>query len=236
MDKQNRYFYVSGLLSFSLFTFFLFAFAYLLFHTSQNKTYGYKKKNYISVSITMKQVKKIQKSIKNTIAKPSQLQKSRNIDVNNLFSDVWTKKIDMKHKKKQNSKRIQQIQKKISLTKENKVTSVSQKLNKLQNSDTQAEQETASAANEVNEYLAKIQDIVYQHFNVPQNSEGNSVKTIIELDAFGKLLDFRILQYSANEALNQEADLIKARLENVVFPINPQHKKSKTIVILISKE
>ena len=184
----------------------------------------------------MKQAKKIQKSIKNTTAKPSQSIKSKNIDVNNLFSDVWTKKIDTKHKKKQNSKRIQQIQKKISLTKENKVTSVSQKLNKLENSETNTEQKTISAANEVNEYLAKIQDIVYQHFNVPQNSEGNSVKTIIELDAFGKLLDFRILQYSANEALNEEADLIKARLKNVVFPLNPQHKNSKTIVILISKE
>ena len=184
----------------------------------------------------MKQAKKIQKSIKKATSQPTQSQKNKNIDVNNLFSDVWTKKIDVKHKKRQNSKRIQQIQKKISLTKENKVASVVQKMNKLENSDTQTEQEATSAANEVNEYLAKIQDIVYQHFNVPQNSEGNSVKTVIELDAFGKLLDFRVLQYSANEALNQEADLIKERLKNVVFPLNPQHKNSKTIVILISKE
>jgi len=71
---------------------------------------------------------------------------------------------------------------------------------------------------------------------VPPNSAGNSVKTVIELDPLGHMTDFRILNYSANEALNSEADKIKDRLKNVVFPKNPQNRSSRTIVVLISKE
>ena len=93
-----------------------------------------------------------------------------------------------------------------------------------------------STADEVNEYLARIQAIVYSHFRVPVNSEGNSVKTVIELNTLGKVLDFRVLNYSPNEALNAEADKIRERLIYITFPKNPEKKSSRTIVILISKE
>jgi protein TonB len=235
MDNNSRYFYISGFISLTLFVFFLFGFIYMMFNVSKTKTYGYKKENYISVSIKMTNSKltpkkKALKSIATTA------KAVKNVDINNLFSDVWTKKINNTVKKPENKRRLQQIQKKISTSKQNNVESVTQKLHTMQASHTISEEEATSTANEVNEYLAKIQDIVYQHFNVPPNSEGNSVKTVIELDPFGKLIDFRILSYSNNEALNQEADMIKERLKNVVFPVNPQNRSSKTIVILISKE
>jgi len=60
------------------------------------------------------------------------------------------------------------------------------------------------------------------------------VKAVIELSAYGKVLDFRILTYSGNEALNQECDLIKDRLIGVLFPSNPQQKSFKTIVNITS--
>lgn len=237
MDNSNRYFYISGLLSLSLFTLFLFSFIYMMFSMDKTKTYGYKKENYISVSIKMSDKKYTVKKKSSKLPSPSvKTQTTKNVDVNSLFSDVWTKKINKSVKKPENKRRIEQIQKKISTTQQNNVESVTKKLNTLQVSHETSEKESTSAANEVNEYLAKIQDIVYQYFNVPQNSEGNSVKTVIELDPFGKLIDFRILSYSNNEALNQEADRIKERLKNVVFPVNPKNKSSKTIVILISKE
>ena len=207
----------------------------MMFHVSKIKTYGYKKENYISVSIKMTQNKHPAKK-KPSHAPVSTKKAVKNVDVNNLFSDVWTKQIDNSVKKPENKRRIEPLQKKISKAKQNNVASITDKLESLQNSDSQTQEESSSAANEVNEYLAKIQDIVYQHFNVPPNSEGNSVKTVIELDPFGKLIDFRILRYSKNEALNQEAKRIKDRLKNVVFPINPQNRSSRTIVILISKE
>jgi len=49
-------------------------------------------------------------------------------------------------------------------------------------------------------------------------------------------MDFRILNYSANDALNSEVDKIKNRLKSVVFPINPQNRSFNTKVILKSKE
>jgi len=56
------------------------------------------------------------------------------------------------------------------------------------------------------------------------------------INTLGRLVDFRILTYSENQALNDEVDKIKQRLQSVIFPINPQNKSSDTIVILRSKE
>lgn len=112
-----------------------------------------------------------------------------------------------------------------------------EELSKTQDSsDSDKEQKAASTAQEVNEYLAKIQAIVYQYFHVPANTQGHSVKSVIELNALGKMIDFRILNYSQSSALNAEVDKIKERLKNVVFPVNPQNRSSRTVVILISKE
>ena len=163
---------------------------------------------------------------------------SKNIDIDDLFSDVWTKKIVQAKKKvlPDNTKRILDIQKKIKTTQDNNVKSISEKVNNIDNVKTNQEDEATSTAQEVNEYLAKIQAIVYQYFRVPHNSEGHSVKTRIDLNSLGKVLDFRVLTYSANEALNAEVDQIKNRLKHVIFPKNPQNKSSRTVVILISKE
>jgi protein TonB len=204
------------------------------------KTYGLKKDNYISISIDLAPVHKTSKKsvIQSTPIQTSKNKITKNIDVNNLFSDVWTQKINNKKKvvKPKNSKRIREIQKLIKPTQDNNIKSVSDTINKIDAENQNSQKKTSSSADEVNEYLAKIQSIVYQHFNVPPNSEGNSVRTVITLDPFGKLLDFRVLNYSSNEALNQEADKIKDRLVNVVFPINPENKTTRTIVVLISKE
>jgi len=240
MASNNNYFFLSGFIAFSLFALFLFSFLIMMFQPSKINTFALKKDNYISISLV---TPKIQTAQAKRQEKISQVQTStptekQNIDIDDLFSDVWTKKIvkSKKQKKSDNSKRILDIQKKIKTTQDNNVKSISEKVNNLENVKTNEESEASSTAQEVNEYLAKIQAIVYQYFKVPHNSEGNSVKTVIELNAFGKVLDFRVLTYSANEALNREADKIKARLEHVIFPKNPQNRSTRTVVILISKE
>ena len=218
---------------------FLGLFLVMLFQVEDIKKYGFKKENYVSVSVVLTPSRKQQKHKSSSVSKvvSQVVTKSKNIDVNNLFSDVWTQKIDHKKIKREvNSKRINEIQKQLKLKENNKVKPVDETIKKLQQAEEKTNEDASSAANEVNEYLAKIQAIVYQHFNVPPNTEGNSVKTVIELDPFGKMIDFRVLNYSSSEALNNEVDKIKKRLTNVVFPQNPQHKSSKTIVILISKE
>ncbi len=240
MDNNSKYFYLSGFISLSLFTLFLFSFAFVLFKPTLAKTFALKKDNYISISLEIPKIqsrdaKKVQKSTTLTTSTPVA---SKNVDINNLFNDVWTKKIVHKKEKPKtfNNKRLLEIQKKIKKTQNKTVESLSEKVNNLESVKTNNENKASSTAEQVNEYLAKIQAIVYQYFKVPANSEGSSVKTVIELNSLGKVLDFRILSYSDNEALNREADKIKERLFSVIFPKNPQKKSSRTIVILISKE
>jgi len=240
MDNR-KYFYLSGFLSLTLFFSFALLFIYILFNNVKIKSFGLKKKNYISVSIELPKQKSHKKSqVKKNKSAPLSIPqtdtKIKNIDVNDLFSDVWTQKIDLKKpKRKINSKRIAELEKKIQKTKENNITKISEKLSTLENEEN-SDLSADAAAEEVNEYLAKIQSLVYHYFNVPQNTAGNSVKAVIELDPLGKVEDFRILEYSNNEALNEEADKIKLRIKNVIFPRNPKHVSSRRTVILKSKE
>jgi protein TonB len=238
MARDNKLFYLSGFLAISLFLLFIAMFFYMLFSSSKISSFALKKDNYISISLNMIQTKSKQHKKSTKASKvASQIPKiSKNVDINNLFSDVWTKKIRPTKRKPKNSKRIQEILKKISTSKENSTQQHIQKTNENENIKSNEATNPSATANEVNEYLAKIQALVYKYFIVPPNSEGHSVKALIELNALGKVLDFRVLNYSDNEALNREVDQIKERLINVVFPINKQNRATKTVVILTSKE
>jgi len=238
MDN-SRNFYLSGLFSISLFALCFVLAITMLFSKKENNSYALKKDTFISISIvspkTKSQASKA-KQLKNMNSVPS-LVKAKSVNINNLFSGVWTKKIVHKKTKKiVSNKVIHELQKKINMSETNNRESISKKIENINETSTKKEEKSSSTALEVNEYLAKIQAIVYQYFHVPNNSEGNSVKSVIELDALGRVLDFRVLQYSQNEALNNEADKIKDRIKNVIFPKNPQNIATRTIVILISKE
>ena len=238
MAKNNTLFYISGFISLSLFTFFLAIFIYMMVRPSDIQSFALTKDNYISISMDIqpKLIQSAKKSVKQTPTESAVSETLQDVDVNDLFSDVWTKKIQKKKVKPKESKRIIDIQKKIKTTEANSVESISDKINDLENTKSNEKNSQSSTANEVNEYLAKIQALVYRYFHVPPNSEGHSVIAYIELNSIGKVLDFRILTYSGNEALNAEVDKIKNRLKSVVFPINPQNKSFSTKVILRSKE
>lgn len=62
------------------------------------------------------------------------------------------------------------------------------------------------------------------------------IKAVIELDSFGKVIDFRILTYSDSDSFNSECDKIKGRLINVLFPKNPDNKSGTYVINLISQE
>ena len=240
MDSNKHYFYISGFIAFSLFILFLLLFIFTLFKPNKINTYALKKESYISISLEVVEVKSVQKkkSQKAVLMEEKSTVSQTPKDINKLFSDVWTKKIVHKKEKvkKVDNKRYLELQKKIKIREKNKVKSLSHKINNLENIKTNNKKNASSAAEEVNEYLAKIQAIVYQHFHVPPNTEGKSVKTLIELNSFGKVIDFRVLNYSQNSALNDEADRMKSRLLHINFPENPEHTSSRTVVLLISEE
>jgi len=235
MDKNNQYFYISGFLSFLLFSFFLFLALYMLVNSDKVKVFALEKDNYISVSIDM--------SVKQAIKPKATLVKSaqdviKDVNIDNLFSDVWTKKIKTTKakQKKLDARRLQEISKKTKIAKKNKVQSVSDIFKNINTKQKSDESSSESKAFEVNEYLAKIQALVYKYFYPPTNSQGNSVKAVITISSIGKVQDFRILSYSTNEELNTECDKIKNRLINVVFPKNPDNKSGTYTITLISQE
>jgi len=239
MDNNSSYFYISGFISISLFIFFCLLFAFTLFDTHRMNVFAMNKDTFVSISLESVPIKS--KVSKKSVSQPvvenkAPVKESENIDVNDLFSDVWTKNIVHKKEKPVNSKRLQEIQKSIKKVDLEKSSKSSNSDSNAKNYDNKNEKNNASVANEVNEYLAKIQAIVYAHFNVPPNSQGSVVVTVIELNSLGQLVDFRVLTYSQNSALNEEADRMKERLKSVVFPVNPENKSSSTIVKLIAKE
>lgn len=255
MDKKNFYFYISGFISLSFFLLVCAAFVLVVVVSKKTDTFALKKDNFISVSIEMP---KIQTSIskknqddpihkKDPLEKPLEeerppqeaLNQKKEINIDNLFSNVWTKSIDKKQsetKDKQIDKRvIDEIQKKIGKTTSNRAESVIKKIQSIDTAQVNNENVKSSTATEVNEYLAKIQALVYDNFRPPSNSEGNSVEAVIELSATGKVIDFRILRYSDHSALNDECDKIKSRLISVLFPKNPENSSGVYKITLISE-
>ena len=222
----------------------------MMFAPSQVKTFALKKDKYISISIVMPNIemKKDTKTITSPsftpIAKTVKKIVPKNIDVEDLFNDVWTKQIILKkeevpkriEKKLINPKILKELEKKIQTLETTTKKSIVKEFKETKKSVKDKNKQTVSSASEVNEYLAKINALVYKYFNPPQNTQGHSVKAVIELSTLGKVIDFRILNYSANEALNKECEKIKERLLSIVFPLNPKNKSSRTIVILTSEE
>ncbi|MCK9492407.1 MAG: TonB C-terminal domain-containing protein [Sulfurimonas sp.] len=238
MDSNNTYFYTSGLISLSLFTFFLLLIIQTLFSNSKIDAFALKKDNYISISLETPKVQKSTKTIPQKQEEQVTPVESKEINIDELFSDVWTKdvkKIKPKEEKIDN-KRLQEIAKKSKIIDKDTTGKSSQKVlanDMVKNSE---DSQKDSSADAVNEYFAKIQALVYQNFFPPSNTQGHSVKAVIELSSIGKVIDFRILTYSANGALNEESDKIKNRLLWVLFPINPQNKSGTYTIVLKAKE
>jgi len=239
MDNK-KYFILSGFISITLFLTLLASFFYI-FYIQKPKTFGMTKKTYISISLeNIKDVRKTKSSVKKeTTQKKVKTKVKKNvpdaveedIDIDDLFDNVWTKKINKKNVKKTDIKRLEKIKKSIDLNKVLKKDD--SKLKKGKNST--KSKSSLSSGEEINQYLGKIQAIVYNNFNPPPNSQGNSVEALIVLSPLGRLIDFRILRYSKNEALNVECDKIKERLKNVVFPKNPKNEKISYKILLIAE-
>ena len=211
----------------------------MLFVEKKLHTFGLTKKKYISVSLETTPTHSVLPSHKSVQQQKTQKKVhkkrdsvdtvSEDVDVDSLFNNIWTKKVDthIKSKRKVDAKRIAEIEKSITAP---ELPNEKREKNTLRQKNKSAK--AASSAEEVNEYSAKIHAIVYDHFYPPLNSEGEQVKAVIELSPLGKVLDFRILNYSASEALNEEADQIKERIKNIVFPKNPDNERARIVIIL----
>ena len=133
MAKNNTFFLISGFISLSLFILFTLLFVNMLFSSKKNNVFALKKDNYISISLdnslsnvksfkkNLKSHHKVSKSISSSLPSPE-------VDIGNLFSDVWTKKINKKKIKKNinENKRFQEIQKRVKTLKTKDVKDISE--------------------------------------------------------------------------------------------------------------
>ena len=165
-------------------------------------------------------------------------------DISSLFSKVSTKPAkEKKDNKAGSNKPVTQTKQSNSATQSKsssqaKTMSMTERLKQttFSNANVEVQSEDSSSGEEVNEYLAKIQGQIYNNFFPPQNTQGQSAKVLIRLSADGKVLDFRILSYSGDDIFNAEVDRLKNRVENLVFPENPDHKDGNYIITLVAKE
>lgn len=146
-------------------------------------------------------------------------------DISSLFSAVKAEKIVHKKQKKIEKKSvdnraIEKIQKRIKPTKRRKNNEILKKIESLDidTSHGKKEVKSASTAREVNKVAAKIQSIIYSKFNPTIVMAGSVVTIRLTIDAQGRVVDYRILRYSGNDALNEEAKQLYNRIVSTLFP------------------
>lgn len=252
-SREDRYFYISGLISLSLFSAVILLFTLVVLHKSSIDTFAMQEDNYISVSLDMDLVMPTLNEAKPD-PKPTPKQEiipepepaveeiestpdPVNTDVSSLFDDVWTQSADTKVEKKEekvDTKRLAAIEKRIKTkeTKQSQKASDKIKTLELVKPTIEVVGASASTAPEVNKYLAKIHAQVKSKFYPPASSEGESAKVRVNIDANGNVTGYRVLVYSGANIFNEEVDRLKSRLQRTTFPKNPDGESISLEIIL----
>jgi len=254
-SSDDRYFYISGLISITLFVTVVLLFGIVIFHKSTLDTFAMQKDNYISVSLDMVMITPTKNEAKPD-PKPTPKQEvipepepepaveeiestpePVNTDVSSLFDDVWTQSADTKVEKKEekvDTKRLAAIEKRIKTKESIKTQKASDKIKTLElvKPSIEVVGASASTAPEVNEYLAKIHAQVKSGFYPPASTEGNSAKVRVKINANGNVTSYRVIVYSGSSIFNEEVDRLYSRLKRMTFPKNPDGKPISLEIIL----
>lgn len=252
-SREDRYFYISGLISLTFFSAVVFLFVLVIVHKNSIDTFAMQEDNYISVSLDMDVITPSKNSAKpdpkptpkeEVLPEPEpQVEEIEstpdpvNTDVSSLFDDVWTQSADTKvdqKEDKEESKRLAAIEKRIKTKETKKVQKASDTIKTLElvKPSIEVVGSSASTAPEVNKYLAKIHALVKSKFFPPASTEGESAKVRVELDASGHLTRYKVLVYSGSNIFNEEADRLEKRLQRMSFPENPEGKSISLDIIL----
>ncbi|MCJ7766720.1 MAG: TonB C-terminal domain-containing protein [Thiovulaceae bacterium] len=256
-SPDDRYFYLSGLISLGLFLATLLLFALVVLDKSKIRTFAMQKENYISVSLDTDAVIPTQNDAEpSPVPTPKQevapepepvveeseaTPESTNTDVSSLFDDVWTENADTKVVKKEvkvDAKRLAAIEKRIETKKSKHTSKASEQIKTLQlvKPSIEVVGASASTAPEVNEYLAKIHALIKSKFFPPASSEGESAKVLVKLDANGHITDYRVLVPSGSNIFNEEVERLYSRLKRIDFSANPDGKSISLEIILTVEE
>lgn len=86
----------------------------------------------------------------------------------------------------------------------------------------------------VKQYHKEIQTLVYNNFHPPVGTEGSKARVRIKISAFGKLIDYKVLQYSELNAFNDAVNSLVKSLRNIQFPKNPEGEDDTVIELSLS--
>ena len=250
MSARNNdfYFYLGGIVSFTLFILFSVLFMLFIMEKSRIKQIQISSSDYIAVnlnSIPTALPKKVTKTkeVKEEIVKEEALEtietpKKVNTDLSSLFGEVETKKLVKRNKTKKpavDDTFMKKIKKRIKTknTKQVKSTEASSLVKNLKLSKEHIKV-VGDSSGVVDEYLAKIHTEIYAKFYPPSESVGKSAKVRLEIDAYGALVSFRVIVYSGDALFDEAVDGCMNALHQ--FPTHPDKKAISLDIILTAKE
>lgn len=245
--NQERYFFISGIISVSLFIGVLFLAGFSLIHSPKIEQFAMIKSDVINVSIALSEDKPSEESVPVQEAlqpEPEPLQKNEESapaeevpEISDLFAQVKPQKTS-KNYKEENARReeLSALEKELLERKESPRFSDKVSKVELARPSVKMVPQGGSTGPVVNEYHAKIQGLIYSYFRPPSGSAGEAARVRMNISASGKLMGYKVIRYSGNGTFNSEVDWLKDRLGSVRFPEHPEGKDTVLEFILTAKE
>jgi protein TonB len=246
-SNQERYFFLSGLISVSLFIALVVLAGYSLILTPKIEQFAMIQSDVINVSIAISETKAMEQSDPEPTVAPTEpevpqqhneVTKPEPVpEIADLFAQVKPNKIAKK--KPEESKRREELN---ALEKEllerRETPRFSDKVSKVELAKPSVKMvpQGGSTGPMVNEYHAKIQGLVYTYFRPPAGSAGEMARVRMSISASGKLIGYTVIRYSGNGSFNSEVDWLKDRLNGIRFPEHPEGKDAVLEFILTAKE
>lgn len=242
--NQERYFFLSGLISITLFVLLLFSIGYTLMVSPVIEQFAMRQSEYVSVSIVESGIEPQKKSEPQPAEVSEQVQAEESVveaepvlEISDLFSQVKAdkppKKVqdDQKRRDELNTLEKELLERKDSPRISDRVSKV-----ELAKPSVKMIPQGGSSGPIVDKYYANIQGIVYANFHPPAGTVGELAKVRLSFSSSGKLLSYRIIRYSGNGSFNAEVDWLKDRLNAIRFPEHPDGKDAVLECILTAKE
>lgn len=169
---------------------------------------------FMDVLLTTQDMSNLATEVKSQEDEPIKRELDRNVDLNELFSSVDTKKIK--------NEIPEESQKKISQAKEI--------LDALK-SDLKESSPASGTTGEFNEYFGKINQIIESRWRRLKVGSNNQAKVRIIIDKYGKF-SYNIVSLSYNSEFNDKVRDFLPTLQDADFPKPPDGKEKEIICIL----
>lgn len=251
--NNERYFFLSGLISFSFFLLLLFFIGYSVLQTTKIEQFAMIQSQFVSVSVALSE-SKAQPQEEAVTSEPAPEPAPEKVtppepeqslppkpepvpDISDLFSQVKAdKRPNKKPDETKRSEELNALEKEVLKSSSRSRLSEKVKNIELVKPSLKMVVQGGSTGPVVNEYHAKIHALVYTHFNPPIGSGGQAARVRMVISAAGKLVGYKVIAYSGNSTLNSEIDWLKERLGSVVFPPHPEGRDAVLEFILTAKE